>query len=168
MKNVTITKDQTAKLMRDLKSLAERQVLVGIPDKTAGRKPKPGEDPGMTNAALGYLHETGSPAANIPARPFLKPGVAGARDEIVARYRAGAKAVLDGKVRKIDAAHHEVGIIAQRAVRAKITEGPFEELAPATLADRRRRGRTGTRPLIDTGQLRTAVTYVVRDRKPQK
>jgi hypothetical protein len=48
-------------------------------------------------------------------------------------------------------------------VRAFITAGQgFAPLAAATLAARRRKGRTGTKPLIDTGQLRRAITYVLR------
>jgi hypothetical protein len=31
-----------------------------------------------------------------------------------------------------------------------------------TLERRRAKGRTGTKPLIDTGQLRNAITYVLR------
>jgi hypothetical protein len=37
-------------------------------------------------------------------------------------------------------------------------------LAERTLAARKARGRTGEKPLIDTGQLRNAVTFVVQAR----
>jgi len=47
-------------------------------------------------------------------------------------------------------------------VKAKISSGPFKKLADATLAARRRRGRTGTKPLQDTDQLLNSVTYVMR------
>jgi hypothetical protein len=68
----------------------------------------------------------------------------------------------------------------QNAVRTKITDGPFAPLADSTLRARARRGRKGAvaelksraqgnapnnanaKPLIDTGQLRKSITYVVR------
>ena len=37
-----------------------------------------------------------------------------------------------------------------------------DALAPVTLAQRRRRGRTGEKPLIDTAQMQRSVTHVVR------
>ncbi len=54
------------------------------------------------------------------------------------------------------------GLMGQDAVRGKITSGPFVPLAPATLRARKAKGRTGEKPLIDTGQLRAAYTYVIR------
>jgi hypothetical protein len=62
----------------------------------------------------------------------------------------------------VDIAQNKAGLIAESSVRKKINEGPFEPLAPKTLQERKRRGRTGEKPLIDTGQLRNSVTYVIR------
>lgn len=158
--SVKVTRDETAKLQKALAALSRSQVLVGIPSSTAGRK---ADDSGeISNAVIGYLMETGSPAGNIPERPHLRPGVADAKDAIIARYRAGGKAVLDGRAASLDPTHHTVGLIAQASVRAKITNGTFEPLAASTLAARRRRGRTGDKPLIDTGQYRNSISYVVR------
>ena len=75
--------------------------------------------------------------------------------------------VLVGRALKGDAdagdkALHSAGLIAQNAVRNKITEGPFVPLAPMTLAKRKARGRTGEKPLIDSGAYRNAQTYVIR------
>lgn len=47
-----------------------KEVLIGIPMSTTERP-----DGEITNAELGYIHEYGAPEANIPARPFLIPGV---------------------------------------------------------------------------------------------
>jgi hypothetical protein len=161
---LTVTKDNVAKILAALKGLGEHQVLVGIPSETTQRQPEPGEPADITNAVVGYLMENGAPAANIPARPFLKPGVASVEEEIADRYEAGAKAALEGRVANIDAVHHAVGLMAVSAVKAKITEGPFVPLAESTLAARRRRGKKSDKPLIDSGQLRAAVTSVVRPR----
>jgi hypothetical protein len=54
-----------------ISQLSNKDVLVGIPDSAPERTDTP-----ITNAQIGYVMETGSPAHNVPARPFLVPGVA--------------------------------------------------------------------------------------------
>lgn len=158
--SVKITKDHVADVIRAISQLAKKDVLVGIPDSAPGRNDGP-----ISNAAIGYIQETGSPAANIPARPFLIPGVKDAQKEIAARFGIGAKQALSGNAAGAENALHAAGLIGQNAARAKINTGPFDPLKASTLAARRRRGRTGTRPLVDTGQLRNSLTYVIRDKK---
>jgi hypothetical protein len=160
-----ITKDNVASVLKSMRGLTDKRVLVGIPSSTTDRRPDPDEPQSLTNAEIGYIMENGAPEANIPARPWLKPGVEDAEDAIAKRYEAGAKAVLDGRVADMDTIHGQVGLIAQNSVRKKITDGPFAPLAERTLAGRRARGRTGEKPLIDTGQLRNATTFVVRPTK---
>ncbi len=160
---VNVTRDNTAQLAKALRELVQQQVLVGIPAEQA---PREGE--GINNAELGYIHEFGAPEANIPARPFLVPGVESAKDEIAKRYKAGAKAVLEGRT-TAEQVHHGVGIVAVNAVKEKITDGPFAPLKPATVAARKRKhkGRTDDNPtpLVDTGQLKASINYVVRPGK---
>jgi hypothetical protein len=156
------TKSNTAQFRKALEGLLKREVLVGIPAANAARDPEPGEKAVATNALLGYVHEYGSPAKNIPARPFLHPGIANARADIEVHMKKAGQLALAGKSDEIGQELEKVGLIAQVSVQKKITDGPFEPLKPATLAARRRRGRTGDRPLLDTGQLRRAITYVVR------
>lgn len=162
---VTTTVDRTKAVLASIKALARSQVLVGVPSTTAEREPEPDDPAPLTNAEVGYIQENGAPEINLPARPFLKPGVEDEKDAIAARYEKGAKAVLDGRVANIDSIHEQVGLQAQNAVRAKLTDGPFAPLKDSTLANRRRRGRTGEKPLIDTGQLRNSITFVVRPKK---
>jgi hypothetical protein len=160
-----MTMDRVGRTTALIRSLGKDRVLVGIPAENALRKPEPGEDPGVNNAMLGFVHENGSPAKNIPARPFLIPGVQDAREEIGKRLESSARATLSGKTTDADRTLNAVGLIAVNAVRKRIVDGPFTPLKPKTLAARRRKGRTGTKPLIDTGQLKGAITYVVRDQK---
>ena len=156
------TKSNTAQFRKALELLLKREVLVGIPAANAARDPEPGETTAATNALIGYVMEYGSPAQNIPARPFLHPGVANARAGIELHMKKAGQLALRGKADEIGQELEKVGLIAAASVQKKITEGPFQPLKPDTLAARRRRGRTGERPLNDTGQLRRAVTYVVR------
>lgn len=147
-----------------IRSIGRGRVLVGIPAEDAARKPEEGEPPSpMNNATIGYIMENGSPAANIPERPFLIPGMQEAREDVADQLEGGARAILEGRETDANKILHRVGLVAQNAVRRKIDEGPFAPLSPVTLSKRRKRGRTGTKPLIDTGQLRNAITYVVRD-----
>lgn len=164
MNRVKITKDALDDVFKCFKSLTKSQVLVGVPDANADRKPEAGEAKEPTNATIAYVHEFGSPARNIPARPFLLPGIRAAREDIVKQMRKGAETALNGKLDDIDKCFHAVGLTAQNHIRARITDGPFAPLSPRTLSERKAKGRTSEKPLIDTGQLRAAVTYVITDK----
>lgn len=163
-KTITTVVDRVDDMLASVQALVQKELLIGIPAATAARDPEEGEAP-IDNATIGYLMEFGAPAANIPERPFLVPGIQSATDRIGKRLQRAAEAALDGKKDEVDAQYEAAGLIGQSAVRAKITDGPFVPLAPATLARRRARGRTGEKPLLDTGQLRRSVTFVVRSRK---
>jgi hypothetical protein len=162
---VTTVVDNVAKVLAGMNALATQRVMVGIPSTKADRR----EDGSpINNAQLGYIHENGAPEVNIPARPFLLPGVRADQAKIEEGLRAAANSAFDGKPEQLQRDLTRVGLIGQAAVRKKITDGPFEPLKPATLAARRRRGRTGTKPLIDTAQLRAAINFVIRKVNRQK
>jgi hypothetical protein len=154
---LTVVVDRAAEFRRAIDLLGSQRVMVGIPSDKAGRSGGP-----INNAALGYIHNFGAPEVGIPPRPFLEPGVASIQPAIEAGLRKAADAAFEGNPGGVTSNFNAVGLKAQAAVRAKITDGPFVPLKPATLAARRRRGRTGTKPLIDTAQLRNAVSYVIR------
>lgn len=178
----TIKVDRLGEVMKRIKDLAKNEVLVGVPADEAGRYEtnkqakdarkarKAGEESphqsteGVNNAVIGYVNEFGQPEHNIPARPHLIPGVQEAEGTIVKRLLAGARKALEGDAKATDAALHSIGLAAQNAVRNKISNGPFAALADTTIADRESRGRTGQKPLIDTGQYRSSITYVIRPR----
>lgn len=180
--------DNSKTILAAIRALSEKRVMVGVPADKAGRQPEPGQPtPEINNAELTYIMENGAPEANIPARPFLRPGVETAKDEITKGLEKAGRAAFAGHASEVDRQLTRVGLIAQAAVREKITEGPFVPLAPATIAARLRRGRkgqldpsiygkgaiasdehaaaTGMRPLVDTGQLRNAVSFVIRTMK---
>lgn len=175
-----IKKDRLRQVLQSINGLVDQQVLVGVPDSTAGRKD---EGAPLSNAEIGYIQENGAPEINLPARPFLVPGVASAQSKTLPQLQKGVEAALDGD---IDAARRRLssaGLIAQSSVRKRINSGITPALSEATLRERARRGRKGAKeelarraagekpgtelakPLIDTGQLRNSITYVVRKRK---
>lgn len=189
IKRLTVTKDSVSQVIAGINELVQKQVLVGIPDSSTDRQSE--IDGPMTNATLGYIHELGSPQANIPARPFLVPGVQKAEDKAVAYMEKAAVATLSRDPKKTNAYLNDAGIVAMNSARNEITTGDFEPLSPYTVAARHRSRNTksmrkseekylelvangmspaaaqeaaGIRPLINTGQLRNAITYVVRDK----
>jgi hypothetical protein len=155
---VKMTKDNVSSVLRSIQQLASNEVLIGIPATTTERQD--GEP--INNATIGYIQERGSPVNNLPARPFLVPGVEAAQKAATDELKKGADAAMSGNALAADRALHRAGITASNAVKAKINSGVPPALAESTLAARRRRGRTGEVPLIDTGSLRNAVTYVLR------
>lgn len=147
--------DALPDLLRRLAAVAQRDVLVGVPADE-------GRDDGPTNAEIGYQNEFGSPANNIPARPHLLPGVAAVQDKVVAKLTKAADAAATGRPSDAERHLHAAGLLAQNSVRRTLTTTAYRPLSERTLAERRARGRTGTKPLIDTGQYRRSITYIVR------
>jgi hypothetical protein len=150
--------DNVAKVIGGIAAIATTRVMVGVPAEKGSRTD--GEP--INNAALAYIHNNGAPEAGIPAREFMRSGIDAKKAEITAGLEKTGQAALDGKPEAVDRGFHRVGLIGQAALRAKITEGPFTPLKEATIEARRRRGRTGTKPLLDRGELRNALSYVIR------
>lgn len=156
---VFVRVDTVRRVVESVRALTSQQVLVGIPSDRAGRRDGP-----ITSAALGYIHENGAPEVNIPARPFLLPGVRSALPAVEQDLRRAAEAAYSGSMAGVETHLHRAGLRASTAVKAKLVSGPFAPLARGTIASRRRRGRTSIKPLIDTAQMLASVTYVIRRR----
>lgn len=160
MNSVRVIRDKTANLRDALRKLTQDVVLVGIPAEENAREGDP-----LGNAAIGYIQENGSAAANIPPRPFLVPGVRSVADKCAEIMATGAAEMLDGGATAIDKANNKAGLTAQAAVKNTLRAGEgFPPLSERTLAARRAGGFEGTKPLIRTGQLLNSITYVIRKR----
>lgn len=180
-----IKTDRLKEVLESISGLVDKQVLVGVPDSTAGNRDESGE---ISNAAIGYIQENGSPANNIPARPHLVPGVANATEKVVPQLRKAVESALDGNLPGAEKRMAAAGLIAQSSVRKKISEGPFVPLSMLTMLARKHRKDGGTvtgktlgqldrfvgpvdlrgvrdKPLIDTAQYRNSITYVIRSKK---
>lgn len=183
-KNMSVLFDRTNGLVEALERLARSKVMVGIPADAeqphlgAGTPgPEVRTSGGIGNAALGYIHETGSPGQNIPARPFLVPGVELSQARWLPHLKAAATAAANGAAPAVEQEMHKAGLVAVSAVKNRIVAGIPPPLAPATIAARRRRSpgskyrrkaQTASQvtPLVDTGQLLNSLSYVVR-KKPK-
>ncbi|SFN48494.1 hypothetical protein SAMN05216516_108131 [Izhakiella capsodis] len=174
---VSIRVDRAKSVLDALKTIGNRDVLVGIPAETSARN-----DASIGNAAIGYINENGSPARNIPARPHLQPGVKSVQDKTLPMLKQAALLTLDKNMSGAERMLNQAGATAADGVKRFITASDFVPLAESTLAARARRGGKGAlaelesraagnapdnsnaRPLIDTGQYRRAITYIVRDK----
>lgn len=159
--SVKVTKNDIPRLLREIQALTGKTVLVGIPEDSAERE----DGAPISNATIGYLNEYGSPAQNIPPRPFLIPGVQKAQDKVAGQLGKGAAAALEGDAATTTAALTAAGLIAQSSVKDALTHGEFTPLADSTLKARKRKGFAGEKPLIVTGSLRNAITFVVEETK---
>lgn len=182
-----MTADNFKAIIDAINSLTKKDVLVGIPDSA----PERGDGP-MTSAQIGYVMETGSPAHNVPARPFLVPGVSDVQSECADRLGRAADAALDGNQAAAERSMNAAGQIAESSVKKKIGSNIPPALSPETIRNRKRSRQTksmrpeerqylksvadgtdpaqaqteaGIIPLVNTGQLRNSITHVIREKK---
>lgn len=147
---IKITDDQRgmAKLLANCTALARCEVTVGYhADKAARRE---GE---ATNAAVAAAHEFGTPT--IKRRPTLAPAL-----DKGAKKLGDLQAVVVGRVlddvMEVEQAAGLVGELAVSLVKAEITSNVPPPLADATVA-----AKGSSNSLINTGQMRAAVSFGV-------
>jgi hypothetical protein len=131
----------------------KRHVVVGIRGDDDSRV---GDSLG--NVELGAIHEFG--LGNNPERSFIRDPI----DENLSKYRPLTKA-LGRKVYtlkiSLTQALNVLGLKAQADMRNAINRGIEPGLKPATKAQKAKRGKPKNKPLIFTGQLKSAITYKV-------
>jgi len=155
MKNLKVKKDITNKVIQELKNFAKKKLLVGIPEFETKRE----DDGYITNAMIGYIAEYGSPAQNIPPRPWLMPSMRQSQDAVVEILKKEALKLEPEKGLEL------AGIKLRSNIQKYInTSSNFEPLAQSTLSARTKQGFKGIKPLIRTGQFRNSVNYVIVDK----
>ena len=168
---VTVTRSGPGvkKITRDirekLRKLENSEVYVGIPaEKTTRREALKGAASldHLNNASLLFIHTHGSALNNIPARPVIEPAIEDPenRKHVVLELGDAAKAVFDADPALATRHLKRAGMLASNAARAWFTNSrnSWAANSPATIA---RKG--SDKPLIDTGQLRRAITSVVAE-----
>ena len=141
MKRVEITLDTVNARVKAIQQITKTQVFVGIPEEKGSRKNS--DEP--TNAQLGYIHEFGSPARNIPARPSLIPEVRKAARDYMPHLQGAVAASLDGKTNIALRELNETGLIAAQSAKRTTATGNFVPLSPATI--RQRQYQRGTKSM---------------------
>lgn len=109
-------------------------------------------------SGTGYveLGVTGPHTVNIPARPWLNPGVNAGNEEYL---KIIERALSNGET--LSTALERVGVVAVGMVQKYITELRTPPNAPSTI-----KAKGSSNPLIDSGALRQSVTYKVTSTKP--
>lgn len=152
----------------EIERLAGGEILVGFPESAK-------TDDGLSIAKYAKYNnygtftkdENGKPTGRIPSRPFFTKGFffdkyQERRGKLSKRL---LKRIATGKITADDAA----GLIGTQAVsdvRDSISTGPWAPNAPSTMARKLKKSKgkkaSMIKPLIDTGDMIGAVTYVVK------
>lgn len=144
---------------KDMRQLNSLGVLVGYPAASSDNDREGSREP--TNAELAYLHTYGT--QNIPARPFLEPALEQNATRLAAALEPDISDPTSTKPLEL------AGLLAETEVKNYLQTSVTPPLAPSTIKARQRAHKTkgsNFRPLIDTGQLRNAVKYVI-DKTPR-
>lgn len=144
----------TTHMAEQMRSMKRKAVFVGLPAEKVGGKIY---GDGMTIMRVGAIHEYG--AGSIPQRSFLRVPFATKRKEINSTIAKQFEAVANGQ--KVDIGLGRIGVIAANISKGAFTSlgyGEWEEITGQTKA---RKGSSQT--LIDTGILRSSITWVIRD-----
>lgn len=143
--------DRIMQRIRQLRDeLAKRNgVLVGVP-KAAGS-----DEDGTKIAVIAAVQEFGSADGRIPERSFLRVPLSAEQKRFTETIRRMVPEVVHGTAttrQMLDM----VGDQAVGVVQQAISEGIAPANAPSTV---KRKG--SSTPLVDTGALRQAITYVI-------
>ncbi len=150
----TRIKDVDKGLKKCLETLSKTKqgiVRVGVLADKGGSEAK------TQNSALSVLdvaifNEFG---LGVPERSFIRAYVDENKAKIQTWIRVLAKQIADGKLEPKQALE-QLGLKVQGGIQARIAKGVPPPNAEATI---RRKG--SSKPLIDTGQLRSSITYQV-------
>ena len=144
-----------------MQDLIRKRLLVGIPGDSAPRQPEPGQKgTPPSNALVGYILETGDAEMNLPARPFLVPGVTAAKPAIIKGMQKATVAAFSGKPAQINKGFDEAGLAAVASVKATMLNGGFAPLSDRTIEARARRRNPETGKLKRDGRSEDARAFL--------
>jgi len=133
-------------------------VRVGILGKNVSRHS--GRN-GNSNAYIGSIHEFGK--GKVPERSFLRATISHKQDEIIKNAKALAwKSAFAGGVK---AMFNTLGTLCVRYVLEAFESGGMGMWAPLKAATIRRKIGKNPQPLVNSAQLRNAISYDVKTKK---
>ena len=144
------------KVISEAFSFARKEdVLVGIPAENNSTRAD-----GVSNVQLMYIHTNGSPANRIPARPTIEPAIMENREVLQRLLKGSLAAAFSGNIGGARSNKQRAGMMAVNFVKAKFGSASLAPNAPYTVMM-----KGSSAPLIDTGQLRNSITFVIRKKK---
>ncbi|MBX4266542.1 hypothetical protein [Clostridium estertheticum] len=184
--DISIGQDLTANILKSLKNLEKKNVCVGIPQKDNTQRQ---EEP-IKNAELlfihtngirdtkmiramqhdldsgtpyskaheMYIHANGSPLWHSPPRPVIEPAIENDKTVIASILKEALIAELDGNSVVSKQKLNEAGLEGQAASQDWFTnpDNKWAKNSPGTI-----KRKKSDMPLIDTGELRKSITYII-------
>lgn len=139
--------------MDEIKEISRGPIVkIGVQSEEGSQK-EPGDS--LNLAQIASVNEFGSSDGRIPSRPFVRSTMDENRRLIEQRSDQLSFASLRGTIsarRMLEI----LGLFIESLMKRKLTRGPWEPNAPSTVL---RKG--SSRPLIDTGRLRSSIRYKV-------
>ena len=182
---ITVSESGDSSFIKEaIGTLQNAKVYVGIPEAETLRKGKP-----ITNAALLFVHTNGSPLRHIPATPVIEPSIEANHEEIESGLHEAASYILDGQKVEAKETLAKVGTLGANGAKKWFVDprNGWRQNSPETIK-RKLSKLTGQRlrkaldvlnsvdehmplygtteldaintPLIDTGEMRRAITHV--------
>lgn len=137
------------KLDKELSYLSTHSVRIGFLNDTDKN------DNGDVILYYALKNEYGSPADNVPSRPFFRTAITKNAKNIEERMNKNMLKVINGKM-KGDQALINIGILIKGYIQDSIRNGNWEKNSKKTLENKR-----GTKPLIDEGSMLETVDYEI-------
>ena len=174
--NINVRKAQLKlrrdKHLKELERLSKSEIYVGFPASSKNEE-------GLTIAKYArwnnygtFTHdEWGNTTSRIPSRPFFTKGFYFEKYQELrtklAKYLT--KQITSGKLTAAEACG-KMGAMAVNNVRDAILTGPWAPNSEATKARKLakakgKKSKYGVKPLVDTGDMVNAVTYIVKEVK---
>lgn len=153
--SVTVTDNGVREMLARARALDALVVRVGILADTPKRT-RTGQKGGkLSLVEVAFLHEFGAPAAKIPQRSFIRATVDKHAAEVKELQTSLAARVLKGTM-SIEQAAGLLGAKLAAWCQNAISDGIPPALAPSTIARKK-----SSKPLVDTGQLKSSITWQV-------
>lgn len=139
----------------------ERQQMADIILKTnlKGQKEKQTEEQYVADIA--WKNDHGSFAEKIPTRPFGSTMISRYSSKIRKLINREMKAYTEGQ-QSLEKAYNRIGLACAGYMKDNLTNGNWKANAPLTIFL-----KGSSKPLIDTGQMRQSITYIVKDKNSE-
>lgn len=163
--DIEVTYDGFKQMMEGLDWIEKSGVYIGIPEDESSR-----EDEDITNAELLFIHTNGSLINNVPARPVIEPALREDSERLSSMLGKAFVYALQGKFEFAFEQLEKTGMRGQKVARAWFTnpKNNWPPNAPSVVRAKLKKGSTNPRPLIDTGELKRSITYVINERGSRK
>ena len=147
-------------LMTSLNKIINKKILVGIPMQE--EQDEEGKKRKATNAQKLFWNSMGSPLKKIPSRKVLEPAIEDKLDEIGEVLNKGVLMGIIAGQEAMDKAYNRAGLMALQAC-INWFDNPKNNWAPNSPHTIKQKGSDS--PLIDTGEMRKSITYIIEDKK---